>query len=133
MKYATIIATAALIFSSTVIASNEKKGTFKIGDNADDIPCTCVFNKNRMWNPETIMWNNEEWYCSNYNEDGTCASVALVNPTKLEATCDKDAIPLYCIFNVENAPKTVIIEGESWKCGARNQLDNMCIKAVKSQ
>lgn len=133
MKYATIIATAALIFSSTVIASNEKKGTFKIGDNADDIPCTCVFNKNRMWNPETIMWNNEEWYCSNYSEDGTCASVALVNPTKLEATCDKDAIPLYCIFNVENAPKTVIIEGESWKCGARNQLDNMCIKAVKSQ
>ncbi|KOO01842.1 hypothetical protein [Vibrio nereis] len=133
MKYATIIATAALIFSSIACASNEKKGTFKIGDNVDDVPCTCVFNKNRMWNPETIMWNNEEWYCSNYNEDGTCASVALVNPTKLEAICDSDTVPLHCIFNLENAPKTVTIEGNSWECGARNQLDNMCIKAVKSQ
>lgn len=58
--------------------AEDEKGPAKIGSNPDDEPCTCVFNKNRMWNPEKIVWNNEEWKCANYNTDGTCSEVTTI-------------------------------------------------------
>lgn len=47
---------------------------------ASDVPCTCVFNKNRLWNPERITYNNAKWECEHYNADGTCARVRRVLP-----------------------------------------------------
>ena len=59
-------------------AQKNNKVSGKLGENADDIPCTCVFNKNRMWNPEKIVWSNQEWQCTEYKQDGTCRSVGVV-------------------------------------------------------
>jgi hypothetical protein len=64
--------------TSEIKTSKEKKQSYKIGTQIDDEPCTCVFNKNRMWNPETIIWNNEEWKCAIYKTDGTCSKVSIV-------------------------------------------------------
>lgn len=58
--------------------TEEVNGSAKIGSNPDDEPCTCVFNKNRMWNPDKIVWNNEEWVCTNYTTDGLCSEVSKV-------------------------------------------------------
>ncbi|MDB1123795.1 YARHG domain-containing protein [Vibrio algarum] len=44
----------------------------------DEKPCTCVFNMNRAWNPEKIIWNNEAWKCTIYKDDGTCSEVQKV-------------------------------------------------------
>ncbi len=44
-----------------------------------DEPCTCAFNSKRMWNPETIIWNDERWRCTGYNEEtGACLDVEVV-------------------------------------------------------
>lgn len=50
----------------------------QIAKASDEEPCTCVFNKNRMWNPEQIMWNNAPWKCTDYKDDGTCNEVQKV-------------------------------------------------------
>lgn len=44
----------------------------------DKQPCTCVFNMNRAWNPEKIIWENEAWKCTIYKDDGTCSEVQKV-------------------------------------------------------
>ena len=55
-----------------------------IGAKADEVPCTCVFNKNRMWNPEKVMWNNAYWKCSIYKDDGTCSEVQKIRDVSFE-------------------------------------------------
>ncbi|KLN66439.1 hypothetical protein [Vibrio sp. VPAP30] len=131
MKYA--ISTLLLIFTSIPIAfaDSERKVSRKMGETPDDIPCTCVFNKNRMWNPEKIVWNNEEWHCSKYNDDGTCESVALLNSKQTEIDpCSNNTSPLYCVFNLNQAPKFIEIEGYTWKCAIYDN-NGKCIEAKK--
>ncbi|MDF4902106.1 hypothetical protein P3551_22750 [Vibrio parahaemolyticus] len=52
--------------------------------NKDEVPCTCVFNKNRAWNPEKIIWRDVFWECANYRDDGTCAKVRKVEGAVVE-------------------------------------------------
>lgn len=52
-----------------------------IAEKADEEPCTCVFNQNRQWNPENVMWNGKYWECSIYNSDGTCGEVQVLERT----------------------------------------------------
>lgn len=66
------------------VTKKSAKSTSKIGTSEDDAPCNCVFNKNRMWNPEKIVWNNEEWQCALYKDDGTCESVQKVYNSSIE-------------------------------------------------
>jgi predicted Holliday junction resolvase-like endonuclease len=66
------------------VTKKSAKSTSKIGTSEDDVPCNCVFNKNRMWNPEKIVWNNEEWQCAHYKEDGTCERVQKVYNSSVE-------------------------------------------------
>ena len=72
------------IFASTAAMAADKSVSRKIGDKDDDVPCTCVFNKNRMWNPEKIVWNDEEWECANYKDDGTCSEVQKIKDVSVE-------------------------------------------------
>lgn len=118
MKHTILVTLLSLIFVSFAQAGDlSKKQSRKIGDVIDDEPCTCVFNTNRMWNPEKILWNGEEWYCSTYNADGTCGAVALVGPDKMnQDPCTKQMAPLYCVFNLEDAPKFIEIDGDVWEC-----------------
>lgn len=48
------------------------------------IPATVVFNKNREWNPEKIIWQGYFWECANYNADATCEKVQLVEGAVVE-------------------------------------------------
>lgn len=50
----------------------------------NEVPCTCVFNKNRAWNPEKIIWRDVFWECANYREDGTCSKVRKVEGAVVE-------------------------------------------------
>lgn len=50
----------------------------------DEVPCTCVFNKNRAWNPEKIIWRDVFWECANYRDDGTCSNVRKVEGAVVE-------------------------------------------------
>lgn len=59
------------------VVKKEEKTIPKIGSQPDDEPCTCVFNKNREWNPEKIIWNNRFWKCAHYKVDGTCSEVEM--------------------------------------------------------
>ena len=56
----------------------------KLGKDADDIPCTCVFNTTRPWNPEKIIWKEQFWECAEYKADGTCLSVRVVEGAVVE-------------------------------------------------
>lgn len=56
----------------------------EIEEEADDIPCTCVFNKNRDWNPDKVLWNDGYWECSNYKTDGTCSQVRLIKTVSVD-------------------------------------------------
>lgn len=133
MKDTILFAIMVLIFVRSAQANNNsEKGNYKLGERPDDEPCTCVFNNNRMWNPEKILWNGEEWHCSKYNEDGTCDSVGLVNPNKTETDpCSKEATPLYCVFNLENAPKSIKIDDDIWKC-SKYDSNQKCTKATRA-
>nr|WP_321403391.1 tetratricopeptide repeat protein [uncultured Desulfobacter sp.] len=55
-------------------------GAFAGEELASDVPCTCVFNKNRQWNPNRITFKGIKWECDHYNADGTCAQVRRVLP-----------------------------------------------------
>ncbi|EGQ7800808.1 hypothetical protein P6A00_004506 [Vibrio parahaemolyticus] len=50
----------------------------------DEVPCTCVFNKNRAWNPEKVIWRDVCWECANYRDDGTCSKVRKVEGAVVE-------------------------------------------------
>jgi hypothetical protein len=76
---------------STAYADKNKKVSSKIAEKADEIPCTCVFNKNRMWNPEEIVWNNQLWECAIYKDDGTCSKVQIVKEKKDERANAKNS------------------------------------------
>lgn len=56
----------------------------KIGAKTDDLPSTVVFNKNRMWNPDKILWNNKFFKCGNYRDDGTCEYVRELTESEME-------------------------------------------------
>ncbi|RTR39685.1 hypothetical protein EKG38_07750 [Shewanella canadensis] len=56
----------------------------KIGEDTDDEPCTCVFNKNRKWNPEKVIWNDHFWECAKWKDDGTCAEVQIIKDLIIE-------------------------------------------------
>ncbi len=47
-------------------------------------PCTCVFNKNRMWNPEKVLWNDVYWICSTYKDNGECSEVKKINDVSMK-------------------------------------------------
>ncbi len=49
---------------------------------ASDAPCTCVFNKNRTWNPEKINWKGGVWKCNRYADDGYCHEVIRTGDAK---------------------------------------------------
>jgi len=49
-----------------------------------DVPCTCIFNQNRLWNPEKIRWHGVFWECANYRDDGTCSQVQKVEGAVVE-------------------------------------------------
>lgn len=72
--------TLCLFFTSIANGTTieEKKNSSKIGEKSDAIPCTCVFNNKRMWNPEKIIWKDEWWTCAHYNKDGTCEKAEKV-------------------------------------------------------
>ncbi len=53
-------------------------GSSKLSNKEDKEPCTCVFNKNRAWNPEKVMWNDHFWKCTSYKDDGTCSAVGII-------------------------------------------------------
>ncbi|MCK6264714.1 hypothetical protein KP803_15650 [Vibrio sp. ZSDE26] len=131
MKHSALITLLLLITTSIALANTDSKTSRKIGTATDDKPCTCVFNKNRMWNPEKIVWNNEEWHCSEYKEDGTCASVATLSSGQSKQNpCSKQTVPLYCAFNLDNAPKYIEIENDTWQCTAYDEVGK-CIKSGK--
>jgi hypothetical protein len=77
-RIGTLLVLFCVLSSSAVMADKDKKVSTKFGESPDDIPCKCIFNQNRMWNPERIIWHNEEWECKEYKEDGTCAEVHKV-------------------------------------------------------
>ncbi len=133
MKNTILFAIMVLIFTSSAQANDSsKKSSRKVGDTFDDEPCTCVFNNTRMWNPEKILWNGEEWHCSKYNEDGTCDSVGLVNPNQTNMDpCSKQTTPLYCVFNLQNAPKSIEINDDIWQCSKYDD-DQKCTEVTKT-
>lgn len=46
---------------------------------SQDKPIPGVFHKkNRMWTPEKVRFNDKEWQCSSYSEDGLCLGVEEV-------------------------------------------------------
>ena len=62
-----------------------KEPTQKIKEsNLDDVPNTVVFNRNREWNPEKIIWKDKFWECTNYNDDGICLKVEEVEGAVVE-------------------------------------------------
>ncbi|CAG35130.1 hypothetical protein [Desulfotalea psychrophila] len=72
------------VLASTVAMASDKQGTSKVGGPSDEEPCTCVFNNNRQWNPEKVLWNNAYWKCSNYKNDGTCSEVKKIEDIILD-------------------------------------------------
>lgn len=44
----------------------------------DDIPSVHIFNKNREWNPEKIIWRDNFWECAEYRDNGTCVEVRAI-------------------------------------------------------
>lgn len=65
-------------------SAKQTDGSSKLGEKADDVPCTCVFNKKRAWNPEKIIWKQHFWECINYKDDGTCTKVGIVEGVVVE-------------------------------------------------
>lgn len=132
MKINLLLITIFCLFSSSLVLAKDKKISSKIGEKIDDVPCTCVFNKNRMWNPEKIVWNNEEWECTTYKEDGTCAAVGIVMNQPIDP-CAKEDILLKCVFNnTKSSRLTINVNGEVWECIRYNDA-GMCegIQKVK--
>ncbi|MFT6984857.1 MAG: hypothetical protein ACJAT7_000658 [Psychromonas sp.] len=121
---------------STASAGKNKTVSTKIGEIPDEIPCTCVFNKNRMWNPEKIVWLNEEWECAIYEDDGTCSAVQVIKIAKDKKTSIKtaekaDEDPCTCVFNKNRMwnPEKIIWNNEEWECA--NYKDDGTCSAVQ--
>ncbi|MCL1098646.1 hypothetical protein [Shewanella gelidii] len=55
-----------------------------IGAEPDEEPCTCVFNSNRKYNPEKVLWNNAYWICEIYKTDGTCSAVKKIKDVSID-------------------------------------------------
>lgn len=58
--------------------------TSNLGPESDDVPCTCVFNETRAWNPKRIIWKERFWECVHYKEDGICTKVSEVEGSTVE-------------------------------------------------
>ena len=59
MKKIRLIFITICVLACTAAMASNKQGTSRVGEKADDVPCTCVFNSNRMWNPEKVLWNKD--------------------------------------------------------------------------
>ena len=80
-----------------------------------DVPCTCVFNKNRQWNPERITYNGAKWECEHYNADGTCARVRRVLPfTRAEQGDAKSQFILGLRYAQGDAVEQNFAEAAQW-------------------
>ncbi|WP_319495675.1 hypothetical protein [uncultured Cohaesibacter sp.] len=59
-------------------AEDQKPAANKLAEFASDVPCLCVFNKNRSWNPEQITYKGKVWGCKHYDSNGTCSSLRVI-------------------------------------------------------
>lgn len=67
-------------FLNTDTAANKTATyTFRKEEDIGEPPCVCIFNKNRMFNHDKIVWDNEEWECVVYKDDGLCEKVQKIN------------------------------------------------------
>ncbi|MCZ4336401.1 hypothetical protein [Shewanella colwelliana] len=55
--------------------------TFRKEEEIGQPPCACVFDKNRMYNPDKIVWHGEDWECAVYKDDGHCEKVQKIHPS----------------------------------------------------
>ena len=83
-KFGLSLFTLCVLASSAAFAEKNKDVSSRIGERADKVPCTCVFNNKRKWNPEKVMWNNAYWKCSIYKDDGTCSEVQKIKDVSVE-------------------------------------------------
>jgi lipase chaperone LimK len=58
--------------------SQNKQATVQTNATPDDAPCKCIFDKNRKFNPEKIVWKGGVWKCSIYLDNGACNKVIRV-------------------------------------------------------
>lgn len=72
MKKVGILIVLLVMFASCVFAaSSASSPSSDVDEKVDpDAPCTVVFDKTRMWVPETMTWKNKEWKCDKYDAEG---------------------------------------------------------------
>ena len=58
MNKTSLMIVASTLLSAAPLAKDKHVDTI-VPDDADDVPCTCVFNQNRAWNPEKVLWNEQ--------------------------------------------------------------------------
>jgi len=63
---------------------SEREKLAKWKEKVETTPCTCVFNKNRSWNPATFVWKDATWVCAIWKEDGSCAEVKKISDVVAE-------------------------------------------------
>lgn len=81
------IALLLVLLSGSIWASTQAKATSlstRIGESTEDLPCKCIFDRNRRFNPEKIVWKNAVYKCAVYLENGACNRVEKVKDIQVE-------------------------------------------------
>lgn len=80
------IALLLVLMSSSVWANAQVKGSVanRIGESQEDLPCKCIFDRNRKFNPEKIVWKNAVYKCAVYLDNGACNRVEKVKDVTVE-------------------------------------------------
>jgi hypothetical protein len=130
----------SVLASSIVLADRTKTVSTKFGEKRDDKPIANIFNKNRMWNPEKVLWNDEYWKCAYYKKNGVCAEVEKIKnndmvknikePSKIEKKTN--TIPPLHLWNKNRRwnPPLINWSGFQWKCSSYKE-DGTCTKVQK--
>ena len=66
------------VILSSIATPKAEKSVSKPPSDMREKPMLCVFDKNRSWNPERIVFNDAIWECAEYGDDGVCLRVQKV-------------------------------------------------------
>lgn len=70
---ALFIMSAGLMAGAEAVAKDQ-------GAKQAEVPCKCIWDKNRKFNPDKINYKGNIWRCSLYLDNGACNEVELIGP-----------------------------------------------------
>jgi len=133
---------ALLMMPTTLFMTGN--ATAKEASNAQqiEVPCKCLWDKNRKFNPDKINYKGNIWRCSVYLDNGACNKVELIGPA--DTTNPLNPSHVYSLMtavrkgetrmaDLSNAERKAVLEAHLSASNYPHQTANMSCNEVKSR